>query len=192
MSSRKVAGKTAIAMKQGLITHYHDADKRMLPRWSVSKKPIYLTPKGLEKIREELRYLKEEKRQELAEYMGAALADGDLRESAAYDEARMLQSANEVRIADLEELLHRAVVVEHDGGADSVAGLGASLMLEDTAGERVTLHLVGTHEADILENRISDESPLGRNLVGKKAGDEVELVLGMNTVRYTVVEVLFE
>ena len=79
------------------------------------KEPIQMTAKGLEKIKEELRYLKEEKRQELSDYMGAALADGDLRESAAYDEARLLQSANEARISDLEELVHRAVVVEHEG-----------------------------------------------------------------------------
>src|SRR5690554_1794153 len=89
-----------------------------------------MTAKGLAKIKEELRYLKEEKRQELADYMGAALADGDLRESAAYDEARLLQSANEARIADLEELIHRAVIVERDE-SDAVAALGASLELED-------------------------------------------------------------
>ena len=72
-------------------------------------KPIQLTPKGLAKIQEELRYLKDERRQELSDYMGAALADGDLRENAAYDEARLLQSANETRIADLEEIVARAL-----------------------------------------------------------------------------------
>jgi hypothetical protein len=80
-------------------------------------KTIQLTAKGLAKIQEELRYLKEERRQELSDYMGAALADGDLRENAAYDEARLLQSANETRIADLEEIVARAVVVEHVPGA---------------------------------------------------------------------------
>src|SRR5690606_7268555 len=117
----------------------------------VSKEPIYLTAKGLEKIKEELRYLKEVKRQELADYMGSAIADGDLRESAAYDEARLLQSANETRIADLEEIIHRAVVVERDED-DAVAALGASMELEDERGQRHVYHLVGTHEADIFEN----------------------------------------
>lgn len=152
------------------------------------KKPIYLTAKGLEKIKEELRYLKEERRQELSDYMGSAIADGDLRESAAYDEARLLQSANEARISDLEEIVHRAAVVEHQEGADAVAGLGANLELEDSNGERVSFHLVGTHEADILENRISDESPLGRTLVGKRSGDEVE----WNGTDYKVIEVSYE
>lgn len=153
------------------------------------KEPIYLTAKGLEKIKEELRYLKDERRQELADYMGSAIADGDLRESAAYDEARLLQSANEARIADLEEIVHRAVVVEHESGADAVAALGANLELEDSSnGERVTFHLVGTHEADVLENRISDESPLGRTLLGKRSGDQVQ----WNGVEYKVVEISYE
>jgi transcription elongation factor GreA len=156
-----------------------------------ANRPIQLTPKGLEKIKEELRYLKEVKRQELADYMGAAIADGDLRESAAYDEARLLQSANEARIADLEEIVDRAVVVEQEEGA-AVAQLGASLVLEETSGERVTFHLVGTHEADVLENRISDESPLGQRLVGRRVGDKVVLPLGAREVEYTVLEVMYE
>jgi transcription elongation factor GreA len=154
----------------------------------VPKKPIYLTAKGLEKIKEELRYLKEERRQELADYMGSAIADGDLRESAAYDEARLLQSANEARIADLEEIVHRAMVVEHEEGADAIAGLGANLELEASDGERVLFHLVGTHEADVLENRISDESPLGRTLLGKRSGDQVKF----NGVNYKVLGVSYE
>ena len=159
---------------------------------TVAKEAIYLTPKGLEKIKEELRYLKEDKREELSNYMGAAIADGDLRESAAYDEARLLQSANEARIADLEEIVHRAVVVEAEEGENAAARLGASLELEDTTGDRITFHLVGTHEADVLDNKISDESPLGQNLLGKRAGDQVELPLGSDKVNYKVVSVYFE
>jgi transcription elongation factor GreA len=159
---------------------------------AVAKEAIYLTPKGLEKIKEELRYLKEEKREELSNYMGAAIADGDLRESAAYDEARLLQSANEARIADLEEIVHRAVVVEAEEGENAAARLGASLELEDTTGDRIVFHLVGTHEADVLDNKISDESPLGQNLLGKRAGDRVELPLGTSKINYKVVSVHYE
>ena len=156
------------------------------------KEPIQMTAKGLEKIKEELRYLKEEKRQELADYMGAALADGDLRESAAYDEARLLQSANEARISDLEELVHRAVVVEHEAGATAIASLGASLELEDEAGNREVYYLVGTHEADILENRISDDSRFGQSLVGKRAGDSVVLPSNRGQSVFQIVSVSFE
>ena len=156
------------------------------------KEPIQMTAKGLEKIKEELRYLKEEKRQELADYMGAALADGDLRESAAYDEARLLQSANEARISDLEELVHRAVVVEHEAGATAIASLGASLELEDEAGNREVYYLVGTHEADILENRIPDDSRFGQSLVGKRAGDSVVLPSNRGQSVFQIVSVSFE
>ncbi len=156
----------------------------------MSKQPIPMTAKGLEKIKEELRYLKDEKRQQLADYMGSALADGDLRESAAYDEARLLQSANEARIADLEELVHRAVVVEQAEGQEAIAQLGASLKLEYPDGTHEVFHLVGTHEADIFENRVSDESPLGQSLLGKRAGDTVPAPGGGTT--YKVVEVRFD
>ncbi len=159
---------------------------------TVAREPIYLTPKGLEKIKEELRYLKEEKRDELSNYMGAAIADGDLRESAAYDEARLLQSANEARIADLEEIVHRAVVVEAGHGDDVAARLGASLELEREDGGREVYHLVGTHEADVLDNRISDESPLGQSLLGKRAGDDIKIPLPKGTANYRVVSVYFD
>ncbi len=158
----------------------------------MSKKQIRLTPKGLEKIKEELRYLKEEKRQEISDYMGAAIADGDLRESAAYDEARLLQSANEARIADLEEIVHNAVVVEAEEGDDASARLGASLELEDDDGNTVTFHLVGTHEADVLEGKISDESPLGQNLMGRQAGDSVTIPARDGDETYRVRNVTFE
>lgn len=156
------------------------------------REAIYLTPKGLDKIKEELRYLKDEKRQEISDYMGAAIADGDLRESAAYDEARLLQSENEARIADLEEIVHRAVVVDAEEGADASARLGASLALEEEDGEEVVFHLVGTHEADVLEGKISDESPLGRSLLGRRAGEEVKVPMGNGNVVYRVKEVRFE
>lgn len=161
-------------------------------RPNVAKQAIYLTPKGFEKIKEELRYLKDEKRQELADNMGVALADGDLSESAAYDEARMMQSANEARIADLEEIVHHAQIVEAEEGDDPSARLGASLELESASGERMTLHLVGTHEADILDDKISDESPLGQTLLGRRAGDDVKLPLGSRTETYHVVSVVFD
>jgi transcription elongation factor GreA len=157
----------------------------------MTKPPTKLTAKGLEKLQEELRYLKEEKRQQLSDYMGSAIADGDLRESAAYDEARLLQSQNEARIADLEEIINRAVVVESDE-ADAGAGLGATLVLEGTNGHKEVYHLVGTHEADIFENRISDESPLGQQLMGRKAGDKVSIAGRKGATEYTVVEVRFD
>lgn len=154
----------------------------------MAHKVIQLTPKGLEKIKEELRYLKDERRQELSEYMGVALADGDLRENAAYDEARLLQSANETRIADLEEVVSRAVVVEPGASDEAVARLGASLEVSDDRGSTQVFHLVGSLESDVFENRISDESPLGQKLMGTRVGDEVAI----GQARYRVLSVMFD
>lgn len=150
-----------------------------------------VTAKGLERLKEQLRVLKEVKRQEITELMGSALADGDLRESAAYDEARMAQSENEVRIADLEEQIARAVIVERDE-KDDYAIIGASLELEDANGRREVFHLVGTLEADFLENRISDDSPFGRSMLGKRAGDEVVVTSNGGKITYKVVSVTFD
>lgn len=151
-----------------------------------------MTAKGLERLKEQLRYLKEVKRQEITENMGTALADGDLRESAAYDEARMAQSENEVRIADLEELIARAVIVERAEGDEEIAMLGATLELEDEKGRREVFHLVGTHEADFLENRVSDDSPFGRSMLGKRAGDQVVVNGNSGKSVFKVVAVTFD
>lgn len=153
----------------------------------MAREPIYLTRQGLEKIKEELQYLKEVRRQEISDYMGSAIADGDIRESAAYDDARQQQSANEARIADLEEIVARAVIVEHKEGQDAVIQLGALVKLEDSKGNARIITLVGTHEADILEQKVSDESPIGRQLVGRRAGESISF----NKVKYKILEVSY-
>lgn len=159
----------------------------------MAREPIYLTPKGLEKIQEELKYLKEVKREELSKNMGQAIEDGDLRESAAYDEARLAQSENEARIADLEEIIYRAEIVEAESGTDAAARLGATLVLQEKGSSaKETFYLVGTHEADFFENRISDESPLGQQLVGRRAGDSVVMQGPSSSTEYKVLEVSFE
>lgn len=156
----------------------------------MAKKQFYLTVKGLERKKAELKHLIEVRRPELAANMGKAIEDGDLRESAAYDEARLLQSENEAKIADLEELIHRAVIVEgSEGGAVKI---GSSVLLEDKKGEQITYFLVGTHEADIFENRISDESPFGMALLGKEVGDKVIVSGRKASSEFTVVNVSFE
>lgn len=152
----------------------------------MAREPIYLTRDGLEKIKDDLHYLKEVRRQEISDYMGSAIADGDIRESAAYDDARQQQSANEARIADLEEIIARATVVERKEG-DDVITLGAHVVLKDDSGNERRLRLVGTHEADLLNRLISDESPIGKQLVGRRAGDTVKH--GAST--YTITDVSY-
>src|SRR5690625_7944391 len=126
----------------------------------MAREPIYLTTDGLEKIKEELRYLKEVRRQEISDYMGSAIADGDIRESAAYDDARQQQSANEARIADLDEIIARATVVERNEGDDVITHC-AHIELKDDSGNELRLLLVRTHEHDLLNRLLSDESSIG-------------------------------
>lgn len=152
------------------------------------KKPVYLTPEGLKRLQDELNYLKTTKRQEISADFEQALEEGDLRENAGYDEARRAMWQNEARIAQLEDLLSRAVVVEGNGSFDTVA-LGCQVELETEAGERLSLSIVGSHEADIFSGKISDESPLGQALLGKKVGDVVEIKGKRGAQVYTILEI---
>lgn len=140
-----------------------------------------ITQSGYDKLKERLHHLKTVRREEIAENMGRAIEDGDLRESAAYDEARMAQSENEARIRELEEQLENAVIVaENTSGG---VGLGATVGLR--SGDREwTVEMVGTFEADIRAGRISDASPVGQAIMGAKAGDVVTVKgpKGDNTV----------
>jgi len=156
----------------------------------MANKQIQLTPRGLEKIKEELQYLKTVKRKEITEYMGRALEDGDLRESAAYDEARLQQSENEARIAQLENLVHNAVVVTPKKGDEGKVILGSSLTIEESKGEQIGINLVSTHEVDIFEHQISDESPLGKALMGHRVGDTVTVKAPLGKIDYKIIEVV--
>lgn len=152
------------------------------------KKPVYLTPEGLKRLQEELHHLKTIKRQEISADFEQALEEGDLRENAGYDEARRAMWQNEARIAQLEDLLARAVVVEGNGTYEAVA-LGCQVELETESGERLSLAIVGSHEADIFSGKISDESPLGQALMGKKVGDVVEIRGKKGAQVYTILEI---
>ncbi|GEM47365.1 GreA/GreB family elongation factor [Deinococcus cellulosilyticus] len=171
-----------------------------------------ITVKGYEKLINDLDYLKKVRRPEISDYMGKAIADGDLRESAAYDEARMLQSENEAKIAELEELVSKAVVVVEDltelksssldlskvkykveASRRSGVALGARVEIEDEKGKTQTLEIVGAYEADVFKKKISDQSPLGQELLGKNVGDVV--VVRPNekmTIKYTIKAVHFD
>ncbi|MBB6097036.1 transcription elongation factor GreA [Deinobacterium chartae] len=158
----------------------------------MSQNKIRMTQKGYDKLVADLEILKTVRRDQISEYMGNALADGDLRESAAYDEARMMQSENEARIAMLEDQLARAVIVEEgDRGGDPVVGLGATVEVE-AGGRRHKFEIVGTYEVDVLKGKISDQSPIGQALQNHKAGDKVKVALPKGAVEYTIIDVRYE
>ncbi|WP_102126606.1 transcription elongation factor GreA [Deinococcus planocerae] len=156
----------------------------------MTKQRIPMTQRGYDKLVETLDHLKTTRREQISEYMGSAIADGDLRESAAYDEARMQQSENEARIVEIEDQLERAQIVAEDAAGG--AGLGARVRVRDEKGVERQFELVGTYEVDVLNNRISDASPIGKALSGKRPGQTVTVPLPKGSARFEVLEVTYD
>ncbi|ASN80555.1 MULTISPECIES: transcription elongation factor GreA [Deinococcus] len=156
----------------------------------MTKPRFTMTQRGYDKLKETLHHLKTERREQISDYMGQAIADGDLRESAAYDEARMQQSENEARIADIELQLENAEIVENDDSG--AAGLGARIRVKDEKGKEHHFELVGTYEVDILKGKISDASPIGQALNGKHAGDSVKVQLPKGTATFEILSVDYD
>lgn len=155
------------------------------------KKPVYLTAEGKARLEQELAYLKTEKVQQIADEMGRAIAEGDLRENAGYDEARRAMWQNNSRIAELEDILSRVQLVESGNGIPTEVQIGVTVELETPTGQRMSVTMVGSHEADVFSGKISNESPLGQALMGKKVGDEVQVKSPKGSQTYVVVELLY-
>ena len=138
-------------------------------------KQTLVTSDGLKKLKEELEYLKTTRRKEIADTIKVALSFGDLSENSEYDEAKNEQGALEKRIAEIEAMLVNVKVIEeHDIKTDAV-GIGSKVKVYDESfGEEAVYSIVGSTEADPMQNRISDESPVGRALLGAEEGDTVK------------------
>jgi transcription elongation factor GreA len=134
----------------------------------------YLTREGYEKLKEELKYLREVKRLEIAEHIRLAKEDGDLSENAGYDAAKYEQSIVEGRILTLEAILNSAQIIKDDGETDAVT-VGNRVTVQEEGYDPETFHIVGSTEADPSQGRISNESPLGQALLGKAVGDTVQV-----------------
>ena len=148
--------------------------------------PVYVSKDGLEKLKQELHYLKTEKRREVANRIEKAKELGDLRENADYHDAKDELGWTESRIAELEDAINRAHVIVAKS-SDSVS-IGCRVKVESDGKEKV-LTIVGSTEADPLKGLISNESPLGMAFLGKKVGEtaEVKVPSGMKT--YVVKEI---
>ncbi|HEY7033995.1 MAG TPA: transcription elongation factor GreA [Thermomicrobiales bacterium] len=153
-------------------------------------KRVPVTREGLERLKAELDDLKSVRRPAIAAIVAEARSHGDLRENAAYDAARHDQMMNEKRISDLEALLRNAEVMD-DGGADNgdLVGIGNTVVV-DFDGEEERYTIVGAIEAKPTAGRISNESPIGRALLGKRAGQVAEVPTpgGMRQVRILRIE----
>ena len=140
----------------------------------MTEKPTFLTVAGKHKLEEELDYLRTVRRPAVAEKIHDAKEGGDIMENAGYDEAKNEQAFVEGRIMTLEALLSKVEIIKESRHTDHVA-LGCSVTVMEKGGDPETFHIVGKTEADPSEGRISDESPLGRALMGHHVGNRVKV-----------------
>ena len=142
----------------------------------MAEKKHILTYEGLKKLEDELHDLKVNQRREIAQKIKEAREQGDLSENAEYDAAKDEQRDIEARIEELENLLKNAEVVVEDEVDLDIINIGCSVMLYDKEfNEEVEFRIVGSTEANSLEGKISNESPVGRALIGKRVGEDVEV-----------------
>jgi transcription elongation factor GreA len=156
----------------------------------MAKQITSVTEAGFQKLKEELDYLKNVKRREAAERVGEARSYGDLSENSEYDDAKNEQAKVEAQIAELEETIAHVKIVNHEDINTNVANIGLTvkvLYIEDE--EEVEYSLVGSREVDVLNNKISDQSPIGKAIMGTKAGDSVTVDIPYGKISLKILEV---
>ncbi len=146
----------------------------------------YFTKDGLQKLKDELHYLKTDKNKEIVKLIAEAAAFGDLKENSAYHDARDKMSFLRMRIAELEGAINEAIVKEKDGSNKIQVGSEIKILFN---GEEQNYHIVAPGEADILKNKISYQSPLGEKLLGRDAGKEFDFQAGSKMVKVKILEI---
>ena len=156
----------------------------------MADKKHILTYAGLKKYEDELQDLKVNRRREIAQKIKEAREQGDLSENAEYDEAKNEQGKLYSRIAELEEIIKHAVVVTGDSYAADEVSPGCRFIVKDLEeDEEEEYHFVGSQEADPMDGKISDESPFGKAMLGKKVGDVVEVEATIGIVKYEILKI---
>lgn len=154
------------------------------------EKEYLLTAKGLEKLENELDELKVVKRKEVAQRIKEALAFGDISENSEYDEAKNEQAQLEERVAKIERMLSNARIIDEDNIPIDLVGIGSKVIVKDKEfNEEILYTIVGSAEADPYESKISNESPVGRALIGKKAGEVIEVQVPDGVIEYEILEI---
>ena len=153
----------------------------------IMKKQYHLTPEGLAELKAELAELVS-RRSEIAEEIASARSQGDLAENAEYHEAKEEQGRNEGRIEEIENILANSEVIEAPKD-DNKVRLGSKVELKGEDNKVKEFQIVGTVEADPLNGKISDESPIGQALLGKKVGEEVEIKTPAETATYKIADI---
>ncbi|MFC4100667.1 transcription elongation factor GreA [Paenibacillus xanthanilyticus] len=156
----------------------------------MANEEVVLTREGLAKLEAELEELKVVGRRELAARIKLAISYGDLKENSEYHSAKDDQAHMETRIQILEKMITKARIVDADSLSASSVQIGSTVVLHDKEfDEKVEYQIVGPAEADVLENRISYESPLGKELINKSVGDVVSVSAPMGIIQYEVLEI---
>ena len=154
-------------------------------------KPItVLTRKGEQQLKDELNELRSVRRREVAEKIKVALSFGDLSENSEYDEAKNEQGMIESRIAEIEQTLAHAQVIDDDDISTETVGIGTTVKILDMdLDEEMEFKMVGTKEADIDSGKMSDESPIGRAIMGREVGEEVDIETPQGPVKMKILEI---
>ena len=153
-------------------------------------KEVILTPEGYKKLTKEIEYLSTEKRREVAERIKVAREFGDIAENAEYDDAKNEQAYVEARIAMLEERLVSARVIQKKDVAKDVVSVGSVVRLKDMdANETVEYHIVGSAEANPADRKLSNESPVGKAILGRKKGEVVEVSAPRGALKFKILEI---
>ena len=154
------------------------------------EKEVVLTYEGLKAREEELEYLKTQKRKEISEKIKVALGFGDLSENAEYDEAKNEQAEVEMRILKLEKMLKSAKVIDDDDISTDVVALGCKVKVRDVDFEEEDeYYIVGSTEADPNQNKLSDESPVGKALIGARVDDTVTVAAPNGDFQMKILEI---
>ena len=152
-------------------------------------KKIY-TQQGYDELVKELHYLKHERREQIKNDIAVARSFGDLSENAEYDEARNEQAKNEARITELEALLENAQIQDESQIDMKVVSLGSTVkVFHEQMNAELTYNLVGSNESNPMEGKISDQSPIGAALIGKRAGDIVKVEVIAGSISMKILEV---
>ena len=156
----------------------------------MEEKDVILTQEGYDKLEKELNYLKTEKRAEIADRIKVALGFGDLSENSEYDEAKNAQAENEVKIAELEnKLRHAKIIDEKDIDTETVQIGNKVKVLDVEFDEKIEYTIVGSTEVNLAENKISNESPLGEALLGAKKNQTVEVNAPAGVMKYKILSI---
>jgi len=153
-------------------------------------KEVILTREGYEKLRQEIEFLSTDKRRQVADRIRVAREFGDISENAEYDDAKNEQMLLEHRIATLEERLKAARVIEASEVSSDVVSIGSRVKLKDMdANETVEYHIVGSAEANPAEHRLSNESPVGKAIIGRKKGEVVEVAAPRGSLKFKIMAI---